>query len=762
MHMSKHCKHHSFHPRPVTLTLAAGLFLTSLSPLLMGAGNPVPTSGLFYVSPSGNDAANGDISAPLATLQKAKDLAVAWIHQTDGSGNFINNQADIYLRAGNYPLVAPAANPLAPGLEFTPADTRQGATITFHNNPTETAVIHGALEFVAANGADTGTWSPVTMSVYDGGTTATSLPAAMKSVTMQKYLFSGALRTELQTRITNLRAAAVNGGRACFTELYINDTRKTRARTPNARSLFADTSKFTVTTKPANPDDFSRLSLAQPIVRIDSRWVEMVQGGSGTDYGPVLDGKTELVFTRAWQWGRGFISPDSTFETVDTFARLDAKIIGMENPCTGSIDDISHYTYPEGQLADFASATSIDIAAGTHEETWNRGHLENNKLFVDQPGEWYFDDDEIALYYYPASGESVTTEKFQIPVTYRLIALSGTETDNGDGTFTENFVRGVQFIGEGTGNFSTTSNYELQFQKSAWKYENNRGNSEFYSARHGNYVQTGAIDGNHVDGLTVAYCKFTQFGGTAIALGGNRLWANGQDDRLNYSHQPRGSVMHILLQDNYITDGGGSGIRVDHYPRRDGTTLRYPAEGNTIMSNNVTFIGKNFADGIGIQIPHAIDSVVTGNSVDDIPFVGIKAGYGCYRDNNDPANERVEVRANGIVRAMRMLMDGGGIYTGGGRRMIIANNTLVNTGTTRDFDANIASSNARLIDDLYLDLSSQLFTVSSNSVSEIFSSRKNSHTFSGNTGSIFYKDKLDATDCASISDTQAGCCADLP
>lgn len=738
----------------MALTIAAGVFLTSLPSLLMGAGNPVPTSGTFYVAPAGNDTANGDITAPLATLGKAKELAVAWIQQTDGSGNFINNQADVYLRAGSYPLIAPAANPLAPGLEFTPADTRQGATITFHNSPGETAVIHGALEFVAANGAETGTWSPLTISVYDGGTSSTSLPAPMKQVTIQKYLFSGALRTELQTRIANLRAAGVNGGRACFTELYINDTRKTRSRTPNARALFADTSKFTVTGTPAG---YSRLSLAQPIVRIDSRWVELVQGAPFDDYSPVLDGKTEVVFSRAWQWGRGFIAPESTYEVVDGNSRLDATIIGMANPCSGPIDQLSSYTYPEGQLADLASITSVNIPAGSHEESWNRGHLENNKLFVDQPGEWYFDDDEIALYYYPASGEPITTETFQIPVSYRLIALSGSETDNGDGTYTENFVRGVQFIGEGTGDFDTTSPYRLQFQKSAWKYENNRGNSEYYSSRHGNYVQTGAIDGNHVDGLTVSYCKLTQFGGTGIALGGNRLWANGADDRADYNHQERGSAMHINLDNNYITDGGGSGIRVDHYPRKDNTTGRYPAEDNSITSNFVTFIGQNFADGIGIQVLHAIDSWVYHNSIDDVPFDGIKAGYDCYRDNNDPTNERVQVRANGVVRAMRKLMDGAGIYTGGGRRMIIANNTMVSIGATRDVDANIVTSNPRLINDLYFDLTSQLFTVTANGASEIYCSRMNSHNFTGQGGTIFYEPVLNSTACPNSDE---GCCGD--
>jgi hypothetical protein len=742
-------KNRGLRPPIVTLTMAAGLFLAALPSALHGSGNPVPISSDFYVSPTGNDSANGDSTAPLATLGKAKELAVAWIHQTDGSGNFINPAADIYLKAGRHALVSPAANPTAPGLEFTPADTRSGATITFRNAPGETAIIHGALEFVASNGPETGTWTPVTMDVYNGGTTTTSPPAPMISVNIQKYVFAGALRTELQTRIANLRAAGVNGGHFCFTELYVEDTRKTRARQPNARPLFADTRRFTVA--PGNDP----LANAQPVVRIDQRWVETTQGAPFTDYSPVVGTHTELIFTRAWQWGRGIIT-SATQEVVDGNQRMCARMAAMENPPIPG-----GYTYDEGQLADFSSGTSVNLTG--QGETWNRGRLENNKLFVDRPGEWFFDDEEIALYYYPDVAEPITTQTFRIPVTHRLVALTGSETDNGGSSYTENFVHGVRFIGEGTGEFDENSLYRLQIEKSAWKYENNRGNSEYYSARHANYVQSGAIDGIHVVGLEVAYCKFTQFGGTAISLGGNRKWAKGAQDRGNYNNQVRGSVRNVIIDNNYFIDGGGSGIRLDDHPRRDSVTGRYPVgnivNNNNITSNEIEFIGKHFADGVAIHVTHGIKTWVDHNSIRDVPFNGIVAGWDCHRDNNDPANERVQVRRNGVSRAMRMLMDGGGIYTAGGRHMIIVSNTMVNIGGVRDADANIAVSDPRLINDLYFDLTSQAFTISNNAASEIFSSRMGSHNFAGQGGSIFYTNPLNSTPCPNSDD---GCCGENP
>jgi hypothetical protein len=812
------------------VTIAAGLTLASLSSIVSGAGNPIPTSSAFYVSPTGDDAANGDLGSPLATLGKATELAITWIHQSDGSGNYPNNAAEIILRGGRHALVSPASNPLAPGLEISGAATRPGATITFRNYTNETAVIHGAIEFVAENSPDRGSWQTVAnLKVYNGGTTTTATPAGMKLVTVQKYIFSGALRAQLAERIANLRAARVNGGKFCFTEMYVNDVRKTRARHPNLRAISADTSKFTVSV--ANVEAGRQLELAQPIVRFNSRWLEETVGGANNDIPLLNDPHTELVFTRGWQWARGIITewPIVAFSDVP---RLVARIGAMDNPPLHNPPaDIHDYTYDEGQLAEINAITSINLATPTSLETWNRCRLENNKLFVDQPGEWFFDDDEIALYYYAASGEPITTQKFQFPVTYRLVALTGRDSDP---------VTGVQFIGQGTGNVNASSTYWLQFEKSAWKYDNGRGNSEFYSARHAGYVQAGAIDGVHVDGFKVAYCKFSQFGATAISLGGNRMWSNGHVDRRNYDNQIRGEVKNVEIDNNYVTDGGGTGIRVEHYPNisnqrsvldyfwfGDGITpmsapfhsshvgitpttgvpqpasydlmfqfrprdfnpttmydvlvtptdepanvlyenpevtgtitvdlqLRgsynvelatfcpqvyfkrvlstdgtAPLDNNKITSNSITWIGKNFADGVGIHVAHATNTSINNNSISDVPFNGINVGYGCFRTTN----ERMQIRLNGVSRAMRKLIDGAGIYTGGGRSTVIANNTMVSIGATRDVDAIDASSNPRLINDLYFDLSSRAFTVSENAASEIYADQE-LHTFINQGGTI--------------------------
>ncbi len=758
---AKYTRHRTVHSLLGRTAVTFSLLLTAASASLQAAGNPVPTSSDFYVSPTGNDANAGDGSAPLATIGKAKELAALWIHQVDGGGAFINNQATIYLKDGTHKLVSPAANPLAPGLEITSADTRPGARITFRNAPDATAVINGALEFVADNTADTGTWQTVQIQAYNGGNATNSTFVGYTTVNVQKFVFSGALRAELAARIAALRAARVNGTAFCFTELYFNGERKVRARHPNKRAIPVNTETFTFATP-------------TPHINFDQRWFEQTPGGVTTDLdaADLYDsGKTEVIFTHNWQWVRALITDAVVVHPIYsglTTTRTKAHLGALENP--GGIYNES------GRLGDVANVSSISGSA-SGEPNWDRLRFENNKKFVDLADEWYFDDDEIALYFLPNATDAplLTTAKFQIPVTYRLISVTGTEA---------NPATGVEFIGDGTGDFDKTSTYRLQFEMSAWKYDNNRGNSEYYSARHAGYTQLGAIDGIYLDGFKLAYCKLSRFGAAGVSLGGNRLWAKGQDDRNDYDHQPRGSTKNVIIDNNWITDGGGIGIRVDHYPRMTTPLGFAEPDNNQITSNWVTslsglytatggvipFASATFGDASGITVPHGINTLITDNSIDDMPFVGITTGWGCFRTTD----ENIQIRRNGVVRTMRKMADGGAIYTGGGRGTTIANNTIWYTACDnwtvgRDVDA-VAAGNPSppILVDLYFDLTSQLFTVSSNGMPATMTLSKikydrNSHTFTNQTGTLYYTPGVATSiDCTMDTENGTGGCCGTP
>lgn len=92
------------------------------------SASPLSTTEI-YVSPSGNDANVGTISAPLATIQKAQEKVR--ILRLSSTGNII-----VYLRGGTYALTAP--------LTFTAVDGgTNNVKVTYTSYPGESAIISG-------------------------------------------------------------------------------------------------------------------------------------------------------------------------------------------------------------------------------------------------------------------------------------------------------------------------------------------------------------------------------------------------------------------------------------------------------------------------------------------------------------------------------------------------------------------------------------------------------------------------------------------
>src|SRR5439155_827836 len=99
------------------------------------------------------------------------------------------------------------------------------------------------------------------LQVYNGRTTSDATVASppMHQETIKKFTFTGALRSDLSTRIASLRAARINGrpilvngvetgwfDYGVFTQLFVEDstqtpTGKIRSRHPNIKALNVDT-----------------------------------------------------------------------------------------------------------------------------------------------------------------------------------------------------------------------------------------------------------------------------------------------------------------------------------------------------------------------------------------------------------------------------------------------------------------------------------------------------------------------------------------
>lgn len=643
---------------------------------------PLPSpvnANTFYVSPTGDDQnglnAGTDPNQPLRTILRAKELASARLNSGATS-------VTVYLGQGKHALISPASAPVQPGITITDSDTPPGTTLTFAPKPGETAIIHGAIEFSGSAGG--GHWeSAPLLSQYDGSANPSESFAATKNVDdAMKFVFEGALRAELQQRILNLRNADINGGKACFTQLFAEkfggSERKIRARHPNVNhAKNVDTSPFTW--PDANP-----IANQNPIVRFKANLFRL----AGINFERLTEnGSTEVVFTRAWTNPRGLItSAIPTNISGTNYVKL--VMDGMENPPIGT-----SYTFPyERALAELNPITSLGSNVNGDLETWNRGWLENNLTFVDVPGEWFFDENNIELYYFPPDGEPVDTLVFQLPVTFNLIRLQGSDD--------EHPVTGVQFDG-GDGN-----ERKLEFRCNAWKYENGRGNSKFYSYQHGGYGLSGLIDGFNVDRFKLFNCRFSQFGSCAVSLGGNRQALLGKFDNHDYNNQPRGIVAETTIDNNIFEDGGGGAVRISHYPRLQSPGRIGIPENNIISRNIISSVGKYFADSAAINVMHGINTRIESNTISFVPSRAISVGAQCSRAKN----EKLVVKGNVIQKAMQFLIDGGAIYTPSGRKTVITENKIKGTGSSRPADAEPYIQ----IADIYLDRLSQIFTVSKN------------------------------------------------
>jgi hypothetical protein len=705
----------SRHARSSRCWVSCLLLLAACVPIdsALAEGNPVPTGDIFYVSPTGNDSNPGTFSSPLASLTLAKNLASIRIKQQDGSGNYLTNTATIYLRAGEYPLLPLATQPMDPGLEITSVDTRPGATITIANAPGEIATVHGAIT-IPAGGGTIGAWETVpTYTALNGGGSSAATPAGSKSVTgVKKFVFTGATRQYLADRRDALQAQGINGGAFTISQLFggipsATPTRKTRARHPNAKGMNADT----------NPFDGTVLADQEAKVVVPARWFDNnTNDADGFGLNLIADGKTEFIFTRIYECPRAIITA-ATLTSGGSTPRATLEFGAMQG------DPV---LYPHE--TNLAEVNKLADALPSGAETWNRGIAENNILFLDREDEWYFDDEAVELYYFPPAGEDVTTRQFRIPITHTLIKMRGTEAS---------LVDGVKILGSFVGSTNpTTTNPNkmgLRFSWTAWRFENGRGNSSFHSFIQGAYGLSAAIDGMYITNTSVERVDMRGIGANAISLGGNRLWNAGQDDREDYYHQPRGIVSRCVVFDNFMHDLGGAGVRLDNAPRLnsqrfwtvpgDPTPLT-PADDNRIESNVIIDTGNVFYDSVTILVMRSINTLVKANSIQDTPYSAISTGIGCFKVNKvdslgmaDGNGERNVVEMNGVVRAMRRLMDGAAIYTWGGSHTRINNNTIVDTAGVRDsFAVMLPGSTTDYVADIYLDLTSRHFNTYQNSV----------------------------------------------
>ena len=271
----------------------------------------------------------------------------------------------------------------------------------------------------------------------------------------------------------------------------------------------------------------------------------------------------------------------------------------------------------------------------TTAEPGKRAFLEGALEFVDRPGEWCLQRRSGRLYYLAADNEDPNEHVFIAPLCDQLLLVQGRQSEP---------VRNIHFQG-------------LTFSHANWLLpETGYAGIQacFYGPRYQEEPTYGlplTIQLSYAENCRFSLCRLLHTGASGLGLAAG--------------------CRNTLIQGCEFFDIGGNGVMIswrakdDQPPRRwfenDWTDVRDIPENNQISNCYVHECGAKLFGAVGIFAAFCQNTVISHNEVCDLPYTGISIGF--RWDTTATSQARCRVEYNHIHHVMRLLADGGGIYT---------------------------------------------------------------------------------------------------
>ena len=348
-----------------------------------------------------------------------------------------------------------------------------------------------------------------------------------------------------------------------------------------------------------------------------------------------------------------------------------------------------------------------DYSSLVSKEYW----LQNHISFLDEPGEFYYEETTGTIYYYPYTDQGdMTNVVVEYPTLDTLIEIGGENVralvaeEKIEETYTdikkaekaivtaEEAIQNGKDVAENQAlilekqalieqNKSIIATLELDdvanftfdgitFTGTTFNWLTNRGlfgrqgctylkspslGNSYGNGHAGQNVTCAAIYAEFADGIRVQNCTFTQLGGHAM------LFNYGIDD--------------LQVIGNTITDIGMVGVNVGIQQRR---LVEDGLQGNSsdvIISNNyLSNVGYAVLCAPAIRVARGEDIAITHNTIIHTPYSAIAAGWGFTPLDNyvdsDPGLQNAEIAYNYIEDYLYALNDGGAIYTNGSNALL--------------------------------------------------------------------------------------------
>ncbi len=310
------------------------------------------------------------------------------------------------------------------------------------------------------------------------------------------------------------------------------------------------------------------------------------------------------------------------------------KLAPGEVKAWGNVSDVEVNVFGEWETMR-KRLVSVDEAAATitlqgphvplNVHPWNRPapgkgfYLENAREFLDQPGEWYLDRATGIITYWPRRGEDMARAEVIAPALTHLIEVAGTA---------ESPVRNLHFQG-------------LGFEHADWPLPEGgyQGTQACHFSRPGGNgwgLLDAALHFTFAEGCSVTDGDLAHLGGCGLFL----------DE----------GCSNNVVEGNRVFDIGGNGLEVS------APDTQAPApKGNRIANNQIHNCGVDYQGAVGLWDGLTEGTVISHNLVHDLPYTGISVGW---QWNPEPTNCQANlIEYNHIYGCMKMLSDGGGIYT---------------------------------------------------------------------------------------------------
>ncbi len=373
------------------------------------------------------------------------------------------------------------------------------------------------------------------------------------------------------------------------------------------------------------------------------------------------DGGIDYIITSlnpgAWQDPTLWQNPQEIEAVIVTqwkMMRVPLNSINSSSPVSGLIT-----------LQDPAWSNSnvyLDKATGKPGEWsfWQVTWFENSYQFLTQAGQWYLDPSGGWLYYIPLPGEDINSADVELPILETLIV--------GQGTLDEP-LHNIRFEG-------------LTFSYATWLGPS--GSNGYVSDQSGQLLigpghSTNIIGHDQYVVPTPGNLPFT-FASNIVFYGNifQHLGAVGLQFGLGSRNNTIFGNLFTDISSSAIELGGAT--LMDSHP----THPSYILKNNTITNNLIRSVAKEYVDAAGIFVGFTQNTVISHNTIVDVPWSGIAIGWGWglldvgsfpgllnafsgeWGNFDSPTpNSGCQILNNRIHSFLNILWDGGAIYTTG-------------------------------------------------------------------------------------------------